>query len=138
MPSFFLFTQGTEFRVRPNDSSPLLGRYRAVPPREQHQHHTGYRRGQRSPVGLLSSNGRGSVHVGYGALVVEGLAGEEDDDDDDDGNDDGSLGRWERIWQRWVIDLWVRPRQLAVKRIAERWWTRYGLLVFLPALLVCV
>jgi hypothetical protein len=44
---------------------------------------------------------------------------------------------WERVWRRWVVDLWVRPRQLAVKRVAEKWYTRYGLLVFLPALMVC-
>ncbi|KAJ4146531.1 hypothetical protein NW754_001996 [Fusarium falciforme] len=31
MPSFFQFTQGSESRVRPNDSTPLLGRFRAVP-----------------------------------------------------------------------------------------------------------
>jgi lipopolysaccharide/colanic/teichoic acid biosynthesis glycosyltransferase len=35
-----------------------------------------------------------------------------------------------------VIDLWVAPRQSAVKKVVDIWWSRYGLLVFLPALLV--
>lgn len=127
MPSIFQFQQGTESRVRPtSDSSPLLGRFRAVPPPR------GPRR-QTSQLGLFS-NGRGSVHVGYGALVV----GDDDvghsEDDSDDGLEDGSgLSRLDWLWQRWVIDLWVNPRQLAVKRVAERWYTRYGLLVVLPA-----
>lgn len=128
MPSFFPFTQGTESHVQHNDTSPLLGRFRAVPPRDQPS--------GRRQSGLLS-NRRGSVHVGYGALVVgEILDADDEDDDSDDDSDDGTLSRWERIWQRWVVDLWVRPKQLAVKRIAEKWWTRYGLLVFLPAALV--
>lgn len=79
------------------------------------------------------------MHVGYGALLAAGLlGGSEDDEDDDVSSDelDGPGSRWERIWQRWVVDLWVHPKQIAVKRIAERWWSRYGLLVFLPAILV--
>ncbi|KAL3958664.1 hypothetical protein ACCO45_006826 [Purpureocillium lilacinum] len=105
MPSFFQFTQGSETRFRPADaSSPLLGRFRAL--------------------GLLADrvgDGRGSVHVGYGALLaaeLEAEAAAADDDDDDDGN--GGNGD---------------PRQTAVRRVVERWWSRYGLLVFLPALL---
>ena len=135
MPSFFQFTQGTESRVRPNsDSSPLLGRFRAVPVAQQHNERLSR---QRSQLGLLT-NGRGSVHVGYGALVV-GDEGDHDDSDDGDARSDDSGGVssvWERRWQRWVMDVWVNPRQLAVKRIVEKWYSRYGFLVLLPALLV--
>ena len=70
MPSFFQFTQGTESRFRPNDTSPLLGRFRAVPPRSD----LGPRR--HSSLGLLAEtlgNGRGSVHVGYGAVIAAEL-----------------------------------------------------------------
>jgi hypothetical protein len=74
--------------------------------------------------------------------VAAGLLGDSEDGEDDDVSSDdldGASGsRWEKIWQRWVIDLWVHPKQIAVKRVAERWWTRYGLLVFLPAILVCL
>lgn len=143
MPSFFQFTQGTESRVRPSDSSsPLLGRFRAVPPR-QDLGAAGHRRS--SPLGLLSDRrggpGRGSVHVGYGAaaLVAAGLRPEDHDDDDSDSLDsfDGDgASRWERVWQKWVVDLWVDPRQVAVKRVVDTWWSRYGVLVFLPAALV--
>lgn len=138
MPSFFQFTQGTESRVRPNDTSPLLGRFRAVPPRP------GQTQRRSSQLGLLSdrtsglSDGRGSVHVGYGALVAAQLAGEADDDaaiDDDDDYDD-DLSMWQKVWQRYIMDLWVNPRQTAVKRTVDRWWSRYGLLVVLPTALV--
>ncbi|CAH0056533.1 unnamed protein product [Clonostachys solani] len=130
MPTYFKFTQGTESRVRPNDSSPLLGRFRAVPPRDQQL--------AASQVNRLGVAGaRGSVHVGYGALVIAGLEGHQNDDEDDDVSteDLDGISRLERLWQRWVVDLWVHPRQAAVKKIAEKWYTRYGLLVFLPAIL---
>lgn len=135
MSSFFQFTQGTESGFRPADTSPLLGRFRAVPPRyEPNQRH--------SQLGLLADRlpvGHGSVHIGYGALLAAGLA---EDDDGESINprshiqqeDQGT--KWERLWKRWVIDLWVDPRQAAVKRVVDIWWSRYGLLVFLPAALV--
>ncbi|RDA82460.1 hypothetical protein CP532_4381 [Ophiocordyceps camponoti-leonardi (nom. inval.)] len=111
--SFFQFTQGTESRTRPSDSSPLLGRYRAVPP-------------PRGSDRLLAGEGRGSVHVGYGALIAAALDGDDDEDDEDDGRRNG----------RWFRDLWVAPRQSAVKRAVDRWWRLYGLVVVLPAVLV--
>lgn len=161
MPSFFQFTQGTESRIRPNDSSPLLGRFRAVPPRP------GLGRRRSSPLGLLSdqfglAGGRGSVHVGYGALIAAELEAEAaaDDDNDSDGDryrvgrvggsgggggahisgdgDEDVATRLQRVWKRWIVDLWVHPRASAVKRMVDRWWSRYGLLVFLPAILVCL
>lgn len=136
MPSFFQFTQGTESRVRPNDSAPLLGRFRAVPPRP------GSSRRRSSQLGLLSDrfsastgDGRGSVHVGYGALVASQLSNDDGDDAIDDQDDDQDAWVGQRIWQRWIMDLWVHPKQTAVKRMVDRWWSRYGLLVFLPAVL---
>ena len=156
MPPVFQFTQGTESRSRPNDdSSPLLGRYRAVAPRPS----LGRRRS--SQLGLLSSRladaagSRGSVHVGYGAIVAAQLEDELDSGSDISDNDGGvilwgdeddnlngkgwdlfSRKRWERRWRRWVLHLWVEPRQLAVKRVVDVWYSRYGTLVFLPAVLV--
>lgn len=139
MPTFFQFTQGTESRVRPTDSSPLLGRYRAVPPRPG----IGQRRPS-SPLGLLSShyeNGRESIHVGYGALIVAEIEAARLGSLGNSGiGDDEALAgmsRWERLWQGYFIDLFVDPRPSAVKRVVDRWWSRYGLLVFLPAALVC-
>lgn len=132
MPSFFQFTQGTESRFRPNDSSPLLGRFRAVPPRSD----LGPRRP--SQLGLLAEalgNGRGSVHVGYGAIIAAELGDDAQSTiDDDDIEDDRS---WvERVWQRWIVDLWVEPRQAAVRKVLDTWWSRYGFLVLMPAVLV--
>ncbi|GAO15247.1 uncharacterized protein UV8b_04197 [Ustilaginoidea virens] len=137
MPSFFQFTQGTEACVRPSDSSPLLGRFRAVPPRP------GSSRRRSSQLGLLSDrlstlsgDGRGSVHVGYGTLVAAQVAGEAADDEAADRDGDArTSSALTRLWQGWVLDLWVNPKQAAVKRMVDRWWTRYGLLVFLPAAL---
>ncbi|KAK0391958.1 hypothetical protein NLU13_1456 [Sarocladium strictum] len=136
MPSFFQFQQGTESHVRPpaHDTSPLLGRFRAVPPRP------GVAR-RPSQLGLLANNGRGSVHVGYGAAALFAAGLEDSDDSDDDVSSidsmegHGGWGRWQRRWKRWVVDLWVEPRQAAVKRTVDRWYSRYGLLVFLPAAL---
>ncbi|ROT39694.1 hypothetical protein SODALDRAFT_358102 [Sodiomyces alkalinus F11] len=145
MPSFFQFTQGTESRERPtSDASPLLGRFRAVPPPPL------TRRPSAGALGLLSSalgNGRGSVHGGYGALLAAELENEDaarralagDFGDDDDDNDDGgrrtSRGRtWRRIWRK-TVDLWFEPRQAAVKRVVDVWWSRYFVLVILPATL---
>ncbi|XXH05589.1 peroxisome assembly protein (Peroxin-2) [Hypoxylon texense] len=157
MPEFFPFIPGTETgraaRQHASDASPLLGRFRAVPPSRNP------RAGQQQQqIGLLSSGGRGSVHVGYGALIAAaGLEGdysdeEEDDDEDEDADDDddggnnrgcgGILRRTGRSWRRFVRlsrrsvrDLWIAPRQPAVKRVVEKWWSRWGVLVFLPAAL---
>ncbi|KAG9507946.1 hypothetical protein J7337_001503 [Fusarium musae] len=115
MPSFFQFTQGTESHVRPNDSAPLLGRFRAVPPRP------GVVSRRRSQLGLFSNtaDNRGSVHIlGYGAFPAD----DDDTDSDYDLEDDRSL--WQRLWQRWVLDIWVDPRQSAVKRVVDKWWSR--------------
>ncbi|KAL2675328.1 hypothetical protein Neosp_011512 [[Neocosmospora] mangrovei] len=139
MPSFFQFTQGSESRVRPNDSTPLLGRFRAVPPRP------GVVPRRHSQLGLLSStaafDGRGSVHIlGYGAVPSSAVAAELAHIDDagsttsSDGLEDERTA-WERAWQRWVLDIWVDPRQSAVKRVVDKWWSRYGFLVLMPALL---
>lgn len=153
MPNFFEFIQGTETsraaRQHASDASPLLGRFRAVPrshAQQQHAHHDSRRHTRRHRASsssqlaaLLSAGGRGSVHVGYGALVTAAL---ESDEDSDDGfyDSDEETGSWfERAGRtvgRNVQDLWVAPRQGAVKRVVESWWRRWGLLVFLPAGLV--
>ncbi|KAM0283894.1 hypothetical protein ACHAQH_002276 [Verticillium albo-atrum] len=132
MPSFFPFTPGQESRARfQPESSPLLGRFRAVPPSIA-------RRPSHGALGLLSSalgTGRGSVHVGYGAVLAAGL----DDDDDDvqtaleDAHDE-ERGFWGRMWRK-TVDIWVEPKQAAVKRVVDVWWSRYGVLVVLPAAL---
>lgn len=140
MPDFFQFTQGSESRSRPqSDSSPLLGRFRAVPPPLT-------RRPSAGALGLLSSalgNGRGSVHIGYGAVLAAELDDQEEVEaaleDDDDDHDERS--RWEKLWSKtWrkTKDLWIEPRQVAVKRLVDVWWSRYGVLVFMPAALVCL
>jgi len=97
---------------------------------------------------LSAAGGRGSVHVGYGALVAAGLADENDEVGDDWSSDeDGDNGQKRRqvtkLWRRTirkirqnVEDLWVAPRHNAVRRVVETWWSRWGLLVFLPAALV--
>ncbi|KAI0474781.1 hypothetical protein F4859DRAFT_514629 [Xylaria cf. heliscus] len=164
MPEFFPFIPGTETgpaasRFHGADStSPLLGRFRAVPPRTTPASSSSIfpsRRWQRDPppgsTGLdLLASGRGSVHIGYGALIAAGLDdggedGDEDwDSDDDDSDEDGGHKalRLARIWRRTVRkssrnieDLWVAPRQGAVRRVVETWWSRWGLLVILPAVL---
>lgn len=142
MPAFFSFEQGSETRTRPlNDTSPLLGRYRAVP------RHPDGRSGRRGSLGLLTRESwRGSVHIGYGtsALLATGLLDDGalyDDDDDDDEYDDldgdwrGRLAAWcRRRWKR-VNDLWITPTQGAVRSVTSVWYSRWFFLVVLPAAL---
>lgn len=95
---------------------------------------------------LLSVSGRGSVHIGYGALVAAGLDDEGDEAGDwssDESDDEDGAGRVAKIWRRTVRktrrtveDLWVAPRHGAVRRVVETWWSRWGLLVLLPAVSV--
>ncbi|KAI1081943.1 hypothetical protein F5B20DRAFT_588067 [Whalleya microplaca] len=158
MPEFFPFTPGRETsRLAPTtDTSPLLGRFRAVPRRARQPS----RALGPSQLGLLSTGGRGSVHVGYGALIAYATESESESEssssssEEEDGGQGGEggvpLGKRVRIaarrWRRWarrfarrsgrsIEDLWVVPRQTAVKRVVESWWRRWGFLVFLPAAL---
>ncbi|CAJ2500293.1 Uu.00g031460.m01.CDS01 [Anthostomella pinea] len=165
MPDFFPFIQDNASNSHADNTTPLLGRFRAVPSRTRrlsrplHPHHTSPPTAQQQQQhyrNLLASGGRGSVHVGYGALVATAAAADSDDndfwgdfDDDDEDDEDGVYGgggsRIRRVWRfgrrvgraarRDVEDLWVAPRQSAVKRVVESWWSRWGFLVFLPAAL---
>ncbi|KAK1690303.1 hypothetical protein BDP55DRAFT_543669 [Colletotrichum godetiae] len=130
MPSFFQFTQGNESRTRlTSDASPLLGRFRAVPPRSD----VPGRRRRSSTLGLFTSNNRGSVYVGYGALLsASGL--ESHDNDAARGGDWEELGTWARTWRK-ISNVWVEPKQSAVKGVVDVWWSRYGVLVLMPAVL---
>ncbi|GKT64582.1 conserved fungal protein [Colletotrichum tofieldiae] len=129
MPSFFQFTQGNESGTRlTSDASPLLGRFRAVP----QQSDVSGRRRRSSTLGLFAANNRGSVHVGYGALLsASGLEGYDNDGTRSDWED---LSAWERTWRK-ISDVWVEPKQSAVKGVVDVWWSRYGVLVLMPAAL---
>lgn len=140
MPDFFSFQQGNETRARPGqDQSPLLGRFRAVPrPAVSHA-----RPRADSQLGLLSAGHRGSVHVGYGALLAAELEDESDEAEDGSDSDDclegsgaGKLRVFAHRIGRTIEDLWVSPRSGAVKRAVNTWWKRWTLLVVLPAVLV--
>jgi hypothetical protein len=116
MPSFFTFQTGDSSRApAPNDSSPLLGRFRAVPVQAHRNSLLGRRRS------LVWGN------------VFGALGGGADSDDSED-EEDGIRGV--RGWGRLMRDLWLEPKQVAVARAVERWWRRWGLLVVLPAALV--
>ncbi|KAK4242692.1 hypothetical protein C8A03DRAFT_40033 [Achaetomium macrosporum] len=116
--------------------------------------------GRQMGMGLLSSASasfadepgwRGSVHVGhgYGALVAAAAAdgvGEEEEHEDENEEGEGEVGcggcckgrRWKtRIKRvlRWLGDTWVDPKASAVRRVVDVWWSRWGTLVVLPALL---
>ncbi|TPX08427.1 uncharacterized protein E0L32_010157 [Thyridium curvatum] len=147
MPSFFSFQQGNEARALfPADASPLLGRFRAVPrPLGGGGYAGGGLGAAQQRGGQINAAWRGSVHIGYGAVLAQQLEDEEDDETgDEDGlsdDDEGGLGcvgrchkLGRRTW-RWVNDLWITPKQSAVKRVVNSWWNRWTLLVVLPAAL---
>ncbi|KAH0536580.1 hypothetical protein FGG08_006564 [Glutinoglossum americanum] len=112
MPAFFSFQQGTESRVRQDQESPLLGRFRALP--------AGDRRSRRRSVGDLFAGFR-RHSVNYGTLG--------------DGTGDGDIQEEGMQWSgvSKVKYLFVEPREDAVKAVVERWWSRWMLLILLPA-----
>ncbi|KAK3942775.1 hypothetical protein QBC46DRAFT_255544 [Diplogelasinospora grovesii] len=154
-PTFFSFQQGDENTQHGRgwyhtESSPLLGRFRAVPrfpPLDTGNNvpmspsRRGIRRG--------NDHWRGSVHVGYGAALLETVADEEEENEssgDSDIDIDEEYYRSQRLWvpvllcksRRWLRRLehtWVNPKATVVRRLVDVWWTRWGVLVVLPALL---
>lgn len=161
MPTFFSFEQGSESHARPpaSDTSPLLGRFRAVP---RDGGIAATRSNRRGSLGLLTrASWRNSVHVGhgYGALLAAGLEDEQRQQqqqqqqhhqyqsrqDGSSGDDDDDLlltDETEPTWVRWcrrrwrrVDELWINPRQAAVRRVTGVWWSRWLVLVVLPAAL---
>ncbi|KAK0731362.1 hypothetical protein B0H67DRAFT_597262 [Lasiosphaeris hirsuta] len=135
MPSIFSFQQGSESvqHIRYHtEASPLLGRFRAVPRPSELERASPRRPRSPSQLGLLSAGWRGSVHVGYGALVAAGLGGEADDEEED--GEGRGLRRVRRVLRR-LDNTWVNPKASAVKRAVDLWWSRWGVLVVLPAAL---
>ncbi len=126
MPSFFAFQQGTESRAPVSESSPLLGRFRAVPDAQ--------RRARRSNSNSLLGSLTGGRGFGGRYSLVFGNADDNDSDEGDlvDGEDMSALKRWGRV-QR---DLWLEPKQVAVAKVVDKWWTRWAVLAVLPAALV--
>lgn len=125
MPSFFAFQQGSESRgPNHNDSTPLLGRFRAVPD-------TPNRRAHRNSLSLLGSFSAGRS-LGRGLDAVFGSLSGDSGEGEDDGEDIGRFQRWTRL-QR---DLWLEPKQSAVAKVVDKWWGRWWVLVILPAALV--
>ena len=121
----------------------------------------GRRRESDDHQGLLSAGWRGSVHVGYGALMAAAVAGGEEFDnsgseDEDDSEGDGMLdsgflgaGRMQgrsmtrRVMvkkfnraRRRLYYTWVDPKASVIRRVVEHWWSRWFVLVVLPAFLV--
>ena len=110
---------------------------------------------------LLTAGWRGSVHVGYGALMA--AAAERDEDYDDSGSEDeddsegdgmldsGFLGagtmnrrtltrsgivkKFNRARRR-LYYTWVDPKATVIRKVVEHWWSRWFVLVALPAILV--
>lgn len=118
MPSFFAFQQGAESRANDaSDNSPLLGRFRAVPGDGRSRH-------RNSILGSLGGALYGSFRdIGDG--IVDG-----DAEDEEDG-----VGRVRR-WGRLLRDLYIDPKHHTVGKAMDKWWTRWGLLMVLPAALV--
>lgn len=119
MPSFFTFQQGSETRGPSTDSSPLLGRFRAVPNAQRLKHRNS----------LLGRLGGTRLYGSFGS----GDGGYEEAIDSDDDEVEGSVVR---RWGRLMRDLWLEPKQAAVGRLADNWLCRWGVMAVLPAVLV--
>ncbi|PQE03334.1 hypothetical protein CJF30_00005563 [Rutstroemia sp. NJR-2017a BBW] len=122
MPSFFAFQQGSERRTAfTNETAPLLGRFRAVP--DLHRF----------------SGGSGRSLLGFnvdrlGAAFGVGTSNNESEEDNSE--DEGCDGVTK--WGKTMKDLWLEPKQGAVARVVDKWWTRWTVLVVLPAALAVV
>lgn len=143
MPSFFTFQQGSEAVARPahaQETSPLLGRFRAVP-------QAGRSFGRRKSVlglGASGALGHGTTSARRDSQHEMALAEDEDDEDEDEGEDNGDSDApkrksWSatlRNWSRRLRRLWLQPKQRAVGACVDTWWSRGLVLWVLPATLV--
>jgi hypothetical protein len=129
MPSFFQFQQGTESRARLNtDSSPLLGRFRAVPDTSA---------GRRRSRGYSGSGIFGTFSAARIGEVVFGNASEDGSETEGEVDEGGSrVGRVLKRWRRKARDLWLEPKQADVRRTVDIWWSRWAVLAVMPAGLV--
>jgi hypothetical protein len=84
------------------------------------------RRNHRNSLSLLGSFTGGRR---YGGVFGNGDANNEAGGEEDAG---GMI----RGWVRASRDLWLDPKQVAVGRVVDKWWTRWTVLVVLPAALV--
>lgn len=122
MPSFFTFQQGAEPRANDaSDGAPLLGRFRAVPDVQRH----GRRSHRNSLLNRLSGAG---LYGGFGSLG---------DGDGEGAVVEGQDGLWWFTRQaRALRDLYLEPKHYSVAKVVEVWWSRWLVLIVLPAALV--
>ena len=111
--SFFTFQQGSDTRSLPPPDSESLryGRFRAFSPARQ----------QRSLQNLFSAFTDNTQD--YGSI---NLQAEEDDEEEAEEVDE----RW------WPDRLFLSPRRGTVRRIMETWWSRWAVLIVVPAVIV--
>ncbi|TGO35732.1 hypothetical protein BHYA_0148g00200 [Botrytis hyacinthi] len=128
MPSFFTFDQGRDrFQT---ESSPLLGRFRAVP----NAYTTNGRTRRKSLLGF-SIDGFGGAFGGRDEGDEGGVDGYYfDGDEEEEGGVYGWRGRV-RKWGGEFRDTWIEPKQRSVAGCVERWWWRWGVLVGAPSVL---
>ncbi|KAK3984383.1 hypothetical protein QBC44DRAFT_388490 [Cladorrhinum sp. PSN332] len=136
-PTFFSFEQGSERAQNVRhyntvESSPLLGRFRAVPRQDYRSPKPRIGRSRTAPGSLGGAGWRGSVHVGYGAISQEEEDREEEEEEEGPDSDGEEVVGFGRVWRR-LKNTWVDPKAVVVRRLVDVWWTRWGVLVVLPA-----
>jgi hypothetical protein len=122
MPSFFNFQQGSESRGGPaTESSPLLGRFRAVPDAQR----IGRRNSHRNSLLGSFTAGRG-----FGYAGVFGNRDDSDEGDLLDNEDMGALRRWGRTQrsvklspQVLLLDKVVRSELMSKEPVCLGPWT---------------
>lgn len=116
MPTLFSFQQGNESRVRRDQETPLLGRFRAVPAEAGQQR-------RRSSGGRWFASFRRISSYNYGTTNNGG-----DTEGQEEVQDVGHFDKFRR--------LLLSPEPDVVKCAIEHWWGRAFLLFVLPALIV--
>ncbi|KAI1004236.1 hypothetical protein K3495_g3975 [Podosphaera aphanis] len=124
MASFFDFERGLESNGAVDERTPLLGRFRAVPT-SQSLERRNYK--DKLPTSITDADTliRGYDHI----FPIESPVSSEERLSET--QPIGILKRWTQLQS----NLWLEPKPTAVRALIEKWWSRWLVLIYLPAAL---
>ncbi|KAI6251104.1 hypothetical protein HI914_00289 [Erysiphe necator] len=126
MPSFFNFQQDAESGGPVNETTPLLGRFRALPNTNQSPGMSSY--GYQISAELFDARKK---KRGYLNIHINNSRRYSLDSCTSGAEDLERLKRWRNILKNSVLE----PKPKTISKIAERWWSRWIVLIILPSTL---
>ncbi|POS86570.1 hypothetical protein EPUL_002074, partial [Erysiphe pulchra] len=126
MPSFFNFQEDAESGGPVNETTPLLGRFRAVP-------NTNRSFGKNSYTHRIPQefSGFGKQSVSSLNIHINSTRRYSHDSCASGVKDLGRLKRWGKI----LKSLLLEPEPKTVRNFVEKWWSRWVILIILPSVL---